>query len=209
MAMPIAAPRSERWAPAGARVSTYGRLGRAAVVACGRRRKLGVRLPRSSATGPAEAVQFHFVVAEDEAGFLGDFVLQAFDVRVEKLDDGVALGADEVVVMLARCIGTLVARLAIEKMPRGSQTTGSQQLHGAVDGRLADFRVDAPRPLQDLFDGKMAGRAEENVGDDLALPRCFQAVAQQVLFELAMGRLFVSGIVAQWSILGVGAGPAT
>ena len=118
-----------------------------------------------------------------EAVFLGNFFLQIFDVVVDEFNNAAALRADQMIVVIMPGIGQFVARLPVLKIVRRRQTAFGQEFHGAVNRGLADFGVHHAGPLQQLFDLEMPAGFEKNFGDHIALPRLFEAVARNVLFE--------------------------
>ena len=81
-----------------------------------RRRRLRSRDGRVLAALPAvraDAVELHPVAAHDEAQEAGDPLLLALELLAVELDDLAAALADDVVVVLRRLLGRLVARLPV------------------------------------------------------------------------------------------------
>src|SRR5690606_24209755 len=110
----------------------------------------------------ADAVQHHGVAFQDEVVVLGHLVLALFDVRIGKFHHLAAIGADEVIVMIA--VVQLEYRLAAVELAAG-QDAGLLELgQHAVDGGQADLDVFADEGPIDIFGAEVAlvGLAEDD-----------------------------------------------
>lgn len=92
-----------------------------------------------SAVG-AETVHFHLMAFDKEAVTRGDLFLQFFYGFVLELDDGVAAGTYQVVMMLTRH-DMLIAGLAVMKKDLASQTGLGEQLERTIHGSEANAGV--------------------------------------------------------------------
>src|SRR5262245_8136204 len=113
-------------------------------------------------------------MAQDaEAVASGDLVLARLDHRALELDDLPALHAHEVVVVL---VLDLVARDAVVEVPFVREPRLAEELHRAVDGRVADVRVLLANRVVDLLARHVTPRVQEHVEDRLALLGVLEAV---------------------------------
>src|SRR5690606_14229166 len=101
----------------------------------------GRRLGRAkSLAGGTDPVELHLVVGHLEAVGARHPLLERFDLLVLELDDGPALGANEVVVVIVG--GDFVARLPVATEVAGlGQAALGEQAERAVHRRLRDPRV--------------------------------------------------------------------
>lgn len=119
-----------------------------------------------------------------------DPLLLLLDRLVVELEHVSTLEADEVVVVLVVARG-FVGRLSLAEAPLGGQPTLGQQLEGAVDGGVADAWVVLAREPQEFFDAHVTTRAEESLGDDVALTRRLEALLRQKGVKLVHQRVYV------------------
>ena len=118
-------------------------------------------------------------VAQDaELVAVGDFQLALLDHRAFELDDLSTAHADQVVVVF---LLDLVAGHAVVETPFARQPRVAQELHRAVDGRVADVRVIGANATVDFFAGDVPGRFEKSREDRLTLFGVLEAVLLEVL----------------------------
>src|SRR5712692_799618 len=128
-----------------------------------------VRLSAPALAVLAEAVQLQLVPRHLEAVVAGDHVLQLLDALVLELDDPVAAGADQVIVVMA-ADGGLVPRLPVLEVARAGEACVGEDLHGAVHGRRADVLVARLHLGEQLLDAEVPAGGEEGVDDQVPLP---------------------------------------
>ncbi|HET6612289.1 MAG TPA: hypothetical protein VFG83_09880 [Kofleriaceae bacterium] len=122
---------------------------------------------------------------------LGDLILQGLDGLVFELENEPALGADEMVVVLA---GDLVARLAVAEPALGCHAAVHQQAQGAVHGGVADALLALADPDEEIVDGDVIAQAQELIDDELALLGRVQAIVRQVRPPARLEVLDVGGV---------------
>src|SRR5216684_2339933 len=128
-----------------------------------------VRLSAPALAVLAEAVQLQLVPRHLEAVVAGDHVLQLLDALVLELDDLVAAGADQVVVVMP-ADGGLVARLPVVEVARAGQARVGEDLHGPVDRGRADVLVARLHLAEQLVHAEVPAGGEEGVDDQVPLP---------------------------------------
>ena len=100
-------------------------------------------------------IQFEAMPDQLVAKFIGDDLLQTFDILVAKLDHPTRLQVDEMVVMRARHF--LVAGSAIAEIVPGNDARLFEQPNRPVDGRNADAGVNRDCSPVDLFHIRVIG----------------------------------------------------
>ena len=136
----------------------------------------------------AHAVELHAVIRELEAVGVRDLLLERLDLVVLELDDAVARGADQVVVVLVVAglrglvLGGTVAEVVLVR-----DAGVHEQLHGPVDRRVADARVELPRLREQLVDGDVLLPGQERLEDRLPLSRQLEALAPHVVGQAVVG----------------------
>src|SRR5271155_4930017 len=106
-------------------------------------------------------------MAQRDAEFARDRLLEFLDRVVLEFDDAAAALADEVVVMMVA--GDLVACLALIEVALVEQVAFLEQAQGAVDGGVADVRIDLLDFGVELLGADMAPQCEEDACDVVAL----------------------------------------
>ena len=120
---------------------------------------------RSSPAVGTEAVNFQLVAPDHKTVPRGNLVLQLFDGLVLELDDRVAAGTDQMIMVFAGQ-DMLVARLSVVQQNLAGQTGLYKQLEGAVDRGLPDPGI-AGLDLQiQFFDTDVLVGGEEYIKDD-------------------------------------------
>jgi hypothetical protein len=105
-----------------------------------------------------------------------NFDLKLLDSLILKLDDGIASGTDQMIMMFT-CHNMLEACLAVMQKNFTSQAGLYKQLQGAVHRSLPDTRVAALDLQVQLFDADMLVGGEENIKDNIALTGGTQSLA--------------------------------
>ena len=126
----------------------------------------------------AKPVELHLVMAQRDAEFARDRLLEFLDRLVFEFDDAAAAFADEVVVMMVA--GDFIARLALLEVALVDQVAFLEQAQRAVDGGVADVRIDLLDFGVELLGADMAAQREEDARDVVALagrlePALFEA----------------------------------
>jgi hypothetical protein len=104
-----------------------------------------------------------------------NILLQLFNARVSKLDNGAAGRADEMVVMLLAA-AWLVAGLPVTEMPFLGKAAFGKQLEGAVDRSVTDIGVFLAQSEVEFFGGKVGRAAKKFIQNDLPLPSRFETL---------------------------------
>src|SRR5688500_18479381 len=97
-----------------------------------------------------------------------DLILQPFNILTVELNDSVAFGADEMI-MMGMLILMLVAGTAIDKTDFMGEACLRHQFDGAIDGGKAYRRVPLLNQFIELLDRHMAFRIEKDIKDQVAL----------------------------------------
>src|ERR1700730_7197702 len=106
-------------------------------------------------------------MAQRDAEFARDGLLEPLDRFVLEFDDPAAALADEMVVMMLT--GDFVARLAFVEVPLIDQVAFLQQAQRTVDGSVADVRIDLLALSVEFLGTDMAVEREEDARDVIAL----------------------------------------
>ena len=153
-------------------------------------RTFTVHATRFDWTGPARVVLALEDITEQETDrrYLelvtrGDLVLRLFDHLAFEFLDPPALDTDEMVVVL---LLDLVAGHAVVETPFARQPRVTQELHRAIDGRVADVRMIGANASVDLLAGDVAGRFEKCCEDRLTLFGVFEVVLLEVLRQRSL-----------------------
>src|SRR5262245_61768315 len=117
---------------------------------------------------------------QPEAVALHDVLLRLLDHGALELDDPPAARAHQMVVVL---LLDLEAGEAVVEVTLARETGLAQQLHGAIDGRVADLRMTLAHPLVQLLARDVALHAEEHLEDRLTLSRVLEVVALEIFGE--------------------------
>src|SRR5262249_8288521 len=141
--------------------------------------RLAKRLLSLLALG-AMAVELVPVPQQAEAVALHDVLLRLFDHRALEFDDAPAARADQMVVVL---LLDLEARDAVVEVALARDAGFAQQLHGAIDGGVADLRVLLAHPLIQLLAGDVSLDPEEDLEDRLALLGVLEVVIPEIVGE--------------------------
>lgn len=112
----------------------------------------GVLVP----AGFAEAKDLEPVARDREVRSRPKLLEERRDGALVKLDDGPAVGADQVVPMLAVALGTHVGMTAVRPMQPIEDATVHQDIEGAEDGRPANRVAVAGQPANKLVGGERA-----------------------------------------------------
>src|SRR5438270_1527891 len=112
--------------------------------------RFGSRLAASRNCIQLEAMSDQLV-----AKFIGDDLLQTFDILVAKLDHTTGLQVDEMVVMRARHF--LIAGSAIAEIVPGNYARFFEQPYRPVNRGNANARINRSCSSVDLFDIRMIG----------------------------------------------------
>src|SRR5262245_10010933 len=138
-------------------------------------RRLGLR---ATPAAPEDLVAVAF---DHEADAGGDLVLQPLDLGTRELDDVAAGAADKVVVVLPLVLA-LEPALALDLQLAG-EAGGLEQLERAVDGGSPDVGVLLLDQSEQVVDGEVTGRTQEDVEDRLALVAALEPVLAEELGE--------------------------
>ena len=107
------------------------------------------------------------------AQLLGDFLLQGFDLGIDKFDDFARVHVDQVVVMVARRI--FVARAPVAKFQLVQNIGLFKQFHGAVDGRNGNATVQGRGAAEQFLNIGVVVAVLDHLCDDAALAGHAQA----------------------------------
>lgn len=132
-------------------------------------------LPGGRGAGRAEAGQHQPVTHDGEPVTARDRVARTGDVGIGELDDQAARAAHEVVVIAATRRRLEPKRTSPEAMAL-DEAKLLEQPDVPVDGRERERGLDSARQLENLVDRQVFRRADEHVGDDLALSARVRAV---------------------------------
>ena len=125
----------------------------------------------------------HALQLRAESQAASDAVVQKGDVFVFKLDDTVAVDADEVVVLgFVEEIGVVVGLVAPE-IDVAEKTTFDHEGKGPIDGGAGDGAIHGADTVEEFFRIKMFVRGEHRVHNDLALAGAAQTFAGKVVIE--------------------------
>lgn len=128
---------------------------------------------------------------DQETELLGDALLFLFDCFGLEFDNGSARAAHEMVVVL---VLRLIPGDAIVKVPLFRKASFDQELHGAIDGGVADSRVIVANDPVELFAGDVSALIQKNLENYLALPRALEMVGLQIIRQdLAFGLMGHAG----------------
>src|SRR4051812_40297089 len=123
--------------------------------------------PGLAVASERDAVQLHAMVDQAEAQFLGDALLQQFEIVIDELDDVAGLDVDQMVVVgFGR---GLVARSPVAEFMALEDSRFLEQPNRPVDRRDRDVGVDGRRPGVQRFDVGMVLAVAEHARDRLAL----------------------------------------
>jgi hypothetical protein len=110
----------------------------------------------------AEAVNFHLVLQHVKAEFVGNSLLQLFEMIVAELKDFHAPGADHVVVVLTE-MAMLVTHLAVFKsIPAGKAVVG-HQIEGVLDEIRLEIVSVLPQPHHQFLPGDVLFDLQKNL----------------------------------------------
>lgn len=117
----------------------------------------------------AVGLDAHALHLGTEAQTTGDAVVQEGDVLILKLDDAVAVDADEVVVLgfieeIGVVIGLFTAEIDVAK-----QAALDHEAKGAIDGGSGDGAVDGANAIEEFFGIEVFVGGEDRIHDDFAL----------------------------------------
>ena len=137
-------------------------------------------------TLPTPPVQLQAVTLDAKAVLVGDGFLQRLDLRVLKLNDGAAVGTDQVVVMLFA--GTrLVAGLTVAEVTRFGDAALGKEFEGAMDRGVADPRVKRAQAQVEFLGGEVGPGPQKLIKDDFALAGGLQPLGGEVGAEIVFG----------------------
>lgn len=135
---------------------------------------------------PALSRSLQFVALGDDADAFtggseteaaGDAVFQHGDVLVLELDDAVAVGADEVVVLRFVEKIRVVVSLVAAQIHFAQQAAVHEEIEGPIDGGARDAAIDPPRHFVEFVGIEMVRSAERRLDDDVALLRPAETAA--------------------------------
>src|SRR5207249_7422755 len=114
------------------------------------------RAPVTLPTLATDAVELEAVARDHGTELLGDALVERGDLEARELHDPRAALADEVVVGALSTVCFLEPRFAIVEVAFGRQAALLQQAERAIDGGVADPRVDLFHLGVELFDADVA-----------------------------------------------------
>ena len=129
------------------------------------------------ATGRADAGDLELMVERDEAVRSGDLVQPALQVAVAQLDHAVALGAEQVMVVLVAA--ETEARLTTPMRERVDRSRLVERPERAVDGGEADPLARSAEPFVDLLGGGVVRLAGQGLEHEQPLPGDPEAAARE------------------------------
>src|SRR5579872_1300814 len=164
-----------------------------------------MRPPKPDATPPAggsaagaraalgaKPIEFHLVMGQGDAEFTRDGLLEFLDRFVFEFDDAAAAFADEVVVMMVA--SDFITRLPFLEVALIEQVAFLEQAQRAVDGGVADVRVDFLDFGVKLLGADMPAHREEHTRDVVTLPGRFKPARFQPLMELRHPRFDLAAL---------------
>lgn len=90
-----------------------------------------------------KSIELQFVAVDGKAMRLCHLFLELLDIHVFKFDDLLALGADQVVVMVD-IVGQFIPGVPVAELPLLRQAAFAEEIQGAVDRRQPDRGVLLP-----------------------------------------------------------------
>ena len=136
--------------------------------------------------GGANPVQIHVVRGQQEAVFFSQLLLKFFNGLIHELRLLAAGDADQVVVV-RDAEGFFIPGHAVAEVHFLGQTGLAEQLQGAVHRGLADGGVFLTDLVVQLLGAQMPVLLEEDIHDQAALRREFQAVRRDIVGEYFHG----------------------
>gem|GEM_PF-6381913 len=112
---------------------------------------------------------------------LGNSCLQSFNFFVLKLNNGVTLRANEVIMV---CACNFIACMPISKIAWVGQTTFRKHTHGSIDGRNGYAQIQLARFGTQLFYGNVPLFPKKHRRNQLSLTCAFEPTSSQVGIEL-------------------------
>jgi hypothetical protein len=117
-----------------------------------------------------QTVQFQLMILHDEIIFFCNILLERFNAFILELDNGTALRADEMIVVVIPAL-ILKARKTIVKSALFSETCRSQELQRPVHRCVPDSGMLFLHPSMQFFDAHVPSGFHKYRQDDIALTR--------------------------------------
>jgi len=116
------------------------------------------------------------MVVNPETVAFGYLILKGFEGIVFEFDNLSAIETDQVIMVTALC-GGFVPGLPIGKFPLDSQTQTGEKFEGAIDGRIANFRVCLNHLGVNLGQVLVAWQIEKDIEDLFTLTGRFESLS--------------------------------
>jgi hypothetical protein len=129
-------------------------------------------------TAAAGTVKIKPVAGDGKTVTFGNLFLQLFDFGIFKLEDGPAMRADQMIVVLGRVCRFKAGR-AVTEVPLGGDPAFGEQLQRPMHGGVTDIRMLAADFQIEIFRRGVGRRLEKNIQDNLPLPGGFQPLLQK------------------------------
>lgn len=136
--------------------------------------------------GPAASVDFQAVIIQIKAVITGDFFLEFFNGFAFKFENGSALNADQVIVVLPVEVAFVAKRPVSEIMFLGNLAF-LQEFQGSVYGGIADLGVVAANAMEEFFGIDMPFAAKKMAENIHALGGQFQIVLAKIILKYLTG----------------------